>query len=80
MLEEGRETRYDRNMGYDALLTDDLRCLDTIGRCGIVVVGRKRKREGEEERTSLGGGMARTRQQGTGRGCLGASGAGEGEL
>jgi hypothetical protein len=67
-------------MGYDALLTDDLRCLETIGRCGIVTVGRESEREDEEGGARLESEVARTRQRGTGRGCLGASGAGEGEL
>jgi hypothetical protein len=80
VLEQSRKSRYDRNKGHDALLTDDRRCLETIGRCGIVIVRRKSEREGEEGGASLGGEVARTRQPGIGRGCLGASGAGESEL
>lgn len=45
-----------------------------------MVVRRKNKREGEEGGANIGGEVARTRQPGIGRGCLGASDAGESEL
>jgi hypothetical protein len=30
------QLRFERNSGYDALVSDDLRCLETMGRCGMV--------------------------------------------
>jgi hypothetical protein len=57
-----RKTRYCRRSGYDALVSDALRCLETIGRCGIVdPVVEERIRE--ERAESLEG---EGRQQGTG--------------
>lgn len=40
------QLRYGRNSGDDALVSDDRRCLETIGRCGMVDTGRRgRERE-----------------------------------
>jgi hypothetical protein len=78
---EDRFGRVGQKLGNDALVSDDLRCLETMGRCGIVGTGREREREREEK----GQKFVKVRRTGPGsevptEDVLGAEGAGEGEL